>query len=596
MMNSLRCWFDWLERSEAAFDDGIDWLFWKLQGGHRRRKNSGLPLGIEVLPDRIAPATDIFTGGVIGGQAALWSDPNNWSLGALPSTSDVAVISSTSNCLLDMSEEQTIAGLTVEGSATIKSQLTVTPGGSGNGTTSVASGGSLSMVAPDISGVNSQLETTTLDTSGGGTFSLGASTSADIDVSGDLEGSSTISGLMTAKNINAYSGAQVKLGGTGTISGNGQIDAEVQAQFDVTGSWTIGPGSPVGSALKGGDVYVTGTLSLGTNIEPVSDIHLEPGGLITGSGALDITYTLDWDGGTLAPGGGTEIDGTLDVSGSASKTLGSNLSTVTETADFGDTGALVINSGATLEIAAGQADLSLPTIMTSDGGSGLFDVSPDGTLNVTASGVTITSNFNSELGSTLKVDTGSSLTLSNGGGVTMKLDPTAYLDGDVTLVGTVSSPSGFILNSGSGALKIGDGVSASGTLSLPSGQKATLDGGELEVSGTGTLAGGGEVSNTAGIMKVDIGGATPGLGSYVQSASGQLTLQAAGLGVYSSLGVTGEADLAGTLNLDLLDGYTPSSGTSFLVLGADPVNHEFNTVPPNMTASYTSTSVTLTED
>jgi hypothetical protein len=559
---------------------------------------------LEWLDQRIVPDAYTYTGPAGGS----WTVPGNWSDAqnnhAVPGVGDTATVNPGTSVVLNSSDEQTIAGLTVGGTVTIQSQLTVTPGGSGGGATAVSSSGTLTVATPTIPGTHSLLDTGTLTTAASGsTLTIENNAEVDVDTSGTLSGTTSISGLMIAKNIDAFSGATVTFaGGAGTggatIAGNGQIDAEVQAKFVIAsgGTLTIGPGSPAGSALKGGDVYDSGTMTLNTNIEPVSDIHLQPGGLITGSGSLDIAYTLDWNGGTLAPGGGTEIDGELNVSGGATKTLGSNLASVTETDTLGGSGALMINPGVTFEVTGGQVDVSLPTIMGGAGGSGTFDVSPDGTLNVTASGVTITSSFDSELGSTLKVDTGSSLFLSNGGGVTMTWDPHAYLDGDVTLAGAVSSPSGFILSSGSGALKIGDGVSATGTLTLPSGQTATLNGGELEVSGTGTLAGGGEVSNTEGIMKVDIGGATPGLGTYVQLSSGQLTLEAAGVGVSSALAVTGEADLAGTLNLDLLNGYQPTSGTAFTVLTANPVNHEFNTVPANMTASYGTNTVTLTEN
>jgi hypothetical protein len=82
----------------------------------------------------------------------------------------------------------------------------------------------------------------------------------------------------------------------------------------------------------------------------------------------------------------------------------------------------------------------------------------------------------------------------------------------------------------------------------------------------------------------------------MQTSSAQLTLQAASPSMYSSLNVTGDADLGGTLNLDFVDGYTPASGDTFTVLTAGSIDNQFNVTPPNMTATYGPVFITLTQD
>ncbi len=48
--------------------------------------------------------------------------------------------------------------------------------------------------------------------------------------------------------------------------------------------------------------------------------------------------------------------------------------------------------------------------------------------------------------------------------------------------------------------------------------------------------------------------------------------------------------------MDFEDGYTPTSGTVFTVLKAGSIGAGFDQTPPDMTATYYPTSVTLTQD
>jgi hypothetical protein len=190
------------------------------------------------------------------------------------------------------------------------------------------------------------------------------------------------------------------------------------------------------------------------------------------------------------------------------------------------------------------------------------------------------------------VGSGSSLTLSAGPGSVVDLDGTLQLNSDLTLLGAVTSSRGFIEDAGAGTLKIGNGGTA-GTLTVASGQEALLDG-FVEVTSTGTLDGAGEVYNN-GKLTLDIG-ATTSIGSYQQTSAGTLHLKASGPGLSSKLTVLGATQLSGTLDLEFVGGYTPTSGTAFPVLTASSVGAHFDTTPANMTVTDGTTGVTATEN
>jgi hypothetical protein len=119
------------------------------------------------------------------------------------------------------------------------------------------------------------------------------------------------------------------------------------------------------------------------------------------------------------------------------------------------------------------------------------------------------------------------------------------------------------------------------------------------ISGIGALAVGGAADGELRLEpagRIDIGG------DYVQLANGSLALE---LGAGSLSGVlvevADEAQLAGTLSVELAPGYTPTIGAEFEILSALGVDDEFDDVvlpslPPGMAweLSYSPTSVLLT--
>ncbi|MGB5057893.1 MAG: hypothetical protein WBO48_04340, partial [Candidatus Promineifilaceae bacterium] len=66
-------------------------------------------------------------------------------------------------------------------------------------------------------------------------------------------------------------------------------------------------------------------------------------------------------------------------------------------------------------------------------------------------------------------------------------------------------------------------------------------------------------------------------GSYTQTVSGMLTMEL-GIAVQDFLTVTGTAALTGTLEINLLEGYTPASPDSFQILAYTNHTGEFGTL------------------
>jgi autotransporter-associated beta strand protein len=131
----------------------------------------------------------------------------------------------------------------------------------------------------------------------------------------------------------------------------------------------------------------------------------------------------------------------------------------------------------------------------------------------------------------------------------------------------------------------------------------TVEAGTLEVNGQittstvivadgGTLGGAGSVAtliNTAGDVTPGHGvGALTVTGSYTQAADGALTLELGGTapGQFDQLVVTGAATLAGTLNVDSVDGFTPQPGDYFDIVVAGSVNGTFDAPPAPWVVKY----------
>jgi hypothetical protein len=79
----------------------------------------------------------------------------------------------------------------------------------------------------------------------------------------------------------------------------------------------------------------------------------------------------------------------------------------------------------------------------------------------------------------------------------------------------------------------------------------------------------------AGVL--EIGGTVSVQGNYTQTAGAALDIDIAGPSTYGTLTVSGTATLAGTLNVALVNGFTPAPGASFTILSFGARSGDFST-------------------
>jgi uncharacterized repeat protein (TIGR01451 family) len=117
-----------------------------------------------------------------------------------------------------------------------------------------------------------------------------------------------------------------------------------------------------------------------------------------------------------------------------------------------------------------------------------------------------------------------------------------------------------------------------------------LSGGSLTKSGArvfngGTLGGKGTITGTvSNIGGTVLPGSSPGIlrivGDYTQGPTGTLNIELGGVvsgTQYDLLDVTGAASLSGTLNVSLINGFTPISGTVFRIVNFSTRSGDFIT-------------------
>jgi hypothetical protein len=202
--------------------------------------------------------------------------------------------------------------------------------------------------------------------------------------------------------------------------------------------------------------------------------------------------------------------------------------------ELDNTGLFVLNGGTTALVALGGSNT----------------VTNSGTMAVTSGAGTISVERRATLANTgtLRVDTGAQLTLAGDGRFT-------HAGGSLLVNGTLVSSTALELQGGS--------VSGAGTIAA-------------DLVNSGQINPG----NSPGILTVD--------GDYTQEDDGILTIQIGGLlaGLeFDQLQVTRNALLAGTLDIDLIDGFAPLADAAFDILLANAVNGSFSILDLPTTAN-----------
>jgi len=500
---------------------------------------------------------------------------------------------------LSVEQEATTTNLTVSSGTlqgsngiTVTGVMTWTDGTlSGSGATTVASGAALNISATGSCwGTGARLTGRTLNVAG--TATLTGTTTLCVDT-GAIINNSGLFDVVSNVNVDNWSGGtrNAVLNNTGTLRKSG--GAGTSAWFSVavnnagivqaqSGTLRLSNGgtssgsyyAAVGATLDFGGGTHTITLTTASSISGAGTVSYSGGATtVSGEGSYAVAGTTVINGGALS----VEREATTTNLTVSSGTLqGSNGITVTNAmawtdGTLGGSGATTVASGAALNISAtgscwgtgarltgrtlnvaGTATLTGTTTLCVDTGaiinnSGLFDV----VSNV---------NVDNWSGGTRNAVLNNTGTLRKSGGA----GTSAWFSVAVNNAGIVQAQSGtlqfdnsFTQNAGATWLN-GGNLAKSGSL--------VFNGGAL--GGTGTITG--NVANTGGIVSP---GMSPGIlriaGNYTQGPTGTLNIELGGAtygAQYDVLDVTGAASLSGTLNVSLINGFTPVTGTVFQVM------------------------------
>jgi hypothetical protein len=172
---------------------------------------------------------------------------------------------------------------------------------------------------------------------------------------------------------------------------------------------------------------------------------------------------------------------------------------------------------------------------------------------------------------------------------------------------------GAFTNAGSFVIGTGSALAVSGTFTQTSGGTTNLSSGAVLTSSGGVSISSGSSFSGAGTINADVINAgqmsigdstTTGVltinGFFLQTASGTLTIKIGGFTTagadFDQLVVT-SAHVGGTLNVTLINGYTPASGDSIAVMTFDSATGTFASLAGDgglFTAAYDPIDVTLT--
>ncbi|MFZ1265020.1 MAG: hypothetical protein WAU95_01010, partial [Anaerolineae bacterium] len=281
------------------------------------------------------------------------------------------------------------------------------------------------------------------------------------------------------------------------------------------------------SNISGGDVLISNAIVNINGQINVQNLRMT-GGTLGGSGTLTVTQNMTWTAGSWNDNGTTVIPvgATLVINGSVSIWQHT-----------------VHNKGTTIWSGASDISISNGSVFNNLAGA-LFEAQNDRTINsIQLGGVFNNAGVFRKLSGAGNT-TVTSVTFNNSGSVE-------------ALSGTLGFVGGYSQSAGS--LTLGGGnVQANGTLAL--------NGGSLNGVGTVTA----NVSNSGQIAPGNGGaGALAIVGAYTQAAGGTLNIELGGLTAgsqHDQLTVSGAVTLNGTLNVTLINGFSPAVNDNFIVL------------------------------
>ena len=403
---------------------------------------------------------------------------------------------------------------------------------------------------------------------GGGSLTAGTLVNTGSIALSGSSGATIMGSLVNQGEIGLFQGYNGFFVG-GDVTNSGAIDLGGLRSYDmlsIGGKLTnTATGSLYLASLNGAESYVgsvtnAGTISLG------GDQNLAVNGDVTNSGAIGL-------GGLGGPGDASAANivngGTITLDNGSYLSVGN------------------VNNSGTLSLGA--------TV----GGNQVYIT---GTLSNSAGG-TFSLGAASDVANVGHIMNAGSISIASGATLTVSgaSAPTNALPGFVN-TGIVNVASGGTLNSGLTYVQTAGQTTVDGTLRA-FGRVALVNFAGGSVYGNGTIQGP-IMSNAA----INIGDApmTVGqmsfMGNYTQEANGSLTFDIAGAapGQFDQLNISGHAQLAGLMTVDLLQGFVPQIGNMFDIMNFASESGTFSMVvglPINgeehFVLEYNSTNLTL---
>ena len=568
-----------------------------------------------------------------------------------------------------------ITGGQIVGVFTIKGSLTWSGGTISSSTLTVAAGGVLNMSGAS----NKFLSGGALNN--GGTVNLSGGTLYEMNgaVVSNLAGGTF--NVLSDGAINSNGGAQPSFSNAGTFrksagagsmtinlpfGNSGLVDAQsgtiaITGGGTSNGAFNAGSGAANqfasasfsdGASFTGAGVNrVAGSVSLSGSLSS-QNLELASGTL---NGSATITGTVNWTGGTLAPGTLTMTSGSvLNLSGASNKFLSGGIVNNAGTLNLSG-GTFYEMNGAAFSNLAGSTFNVIGSASINSNGGAQPTFSSAGVINIQTGTLTFGGLNPTVSGGVLKgAGHFASTTINLTGGVafedfqfsegTIIANNTAGFTGTLNWSGgTISSgiltmASGGVLNISGGDNKFlsGCALTNGGTVNLSGGTLyemngaviSNLAGGTFNVlsdgainsnggaqpsisnagtfrksGGTGTTNISGITFNNTGLVDVVSGVLNFGSG-YTQTSSGGLNIGISGIAPGTQFGkvvVSGQAVLGGALNVIFMNGFQTSVGNSFQVLAYGSRTGNFSSITAaNLNLDYTLTpnlstsSLTLT--
>jgi hypothetical protein len=324
-------------------------------------------------------------------------------------------------------------------------------------------------------------------------------------------------------------------GGTHDFAQDSSITAnQVEFSRQYNGTYDINGAYEVGNTTVSGN-------TVNFNVDAATRTLTQEGGGIGGAGTLTASAQTTMSGGYMTGIGTTRAEGGLLLDG-ANKYLQDSRRLVNANGQRGewtqghlylqDTSTLVNESGATFNISGATRSLT---------GSGSFNNEGTVVVNTTGSDQVISTS-----------------TLNNTGSVDIQH-------------GTLHSTELNYVNDGN--IRIAAGATLSGWNSLENSTDGLITGsGFIDPGAVGTFTNAGQLNPGDGVGTLHVNG------DLAMQTSSIFNVELGGLNDFDLLDVEGDSALDGTVNVSLVNGFTPTFGDTFDILLTEALSGEFSAV------------------